>query len=111
MARVKNLSAGQLPKATSTEAGTSAKSSAINVEMQYCCGDEGRAYYTKAHVPLDDFMVALRSEVGDVDPILREEPTHCWMRVCRDFDNGHSILIEAKPNSRGAFRATWIQDA
>ena len=81
------------------------------MELQYCCGDEGRAYYTKAHVPLDEFMAALRREVDADDPILGETPTHCWMRVCRDFQEEHAILVEAAPESRGAFRATWIQDA
>lgn len=81
------------------------------MELQCCYGDDGRAYYTKAHVPLDEFMAALRSEVDADDPILGEQPTHCWMRVCRDFNEGHAILVEAKPGSRGAFRATWIQDA
>lgn len=82
------------------------------MDIQYCCGDDGRAYYTKAHVPFEDFMAALRREVDtDDDPILSEQPTHCWMRVCRDFQEEHAILVEAAPESRGAFRATWIQDA
>ena len=79
--------------------------------LRYCCGDDGRAYYVQAHVPLDQFMAVLREEVGIDDTILKEEPVHCWMRVCRDFEEGHAVLVEAKPGSRGAFRATWIQDA
>ena len=80
-------------------------------DMQYCCGDDGRAYYVKAHVPFDQFLAAVRDEVDSDDPILNEQPSHCWMRVCRDFGEGHSVLVEAAPGSRGAFRATWIQDA
>jgi hypothetical protein len=81
------------------------------MELQYCCGDDGRAYYTKAHVPLDEFMAAVRREVDADDTILGETPTHRWMRVCRNFQEEYAILVDATPESRGAFRATWIQDA
>lgn len=81
------------------------------MQLDYTNGDDGRAYYTRGHVPLDEFMAAVRGEVDTDDPLLSEQPTHCWMRVCRDFNEGHSILVEALPNSRGAFRVTWIQDA
>lgn len=80
-------------------------------DMQYCGGEDGRAYYVKAHIPLEEFMAAMRYEVDADDPILKEEPVHCWMRVCRDFEQECSVLVEAAPGSRGAFRATWIQDA
>jgi hypothetical protein len=80
-------------------------------EMHYCCGEDGRAYYAKGHVPIDAFKAELVKQVDADDHILKQEVTHCWMRVCRDFDEGHFILCEAKPNARGAFRATWIQDA
>lgn len=83
------------------------------MEIKYTRDDEGRAFYTKGHVPLDEFMAAVSSNCWceKNDPILNEQPMHCWMRVCRDFNEGHSIIVEAEPNSRGAFRATWIQDA
>lgn len=80
-------------------------------DLQFCGGDDGRAYYVKGHVQIPAFMDVLRQEVGSDDPLLREQPEHCWMRVCRDFEEGHQIIVEAKPNSKGAFRATWIQDA
>lgn len=80
------------------------------MELNYACGDEGRAFYVKGHVPIDEFMFAVASEVDADDPILSQEPAHCWMRVGRDFQEGHMILVEAAPESRGAFRATWIQD-
>lgn len=79
--------------------------------MHYCHGDDGRAYYVKGHVPIDDFKADLAKQVDSDDDILSQEITHCWLRVCRDFEEGHAILCEAKPNSRGAFRATWVQDA
>ena len=60
------------------------------MELKYCCADDGRAYYTKAHVPFEDFMTALCREVDPDDPILSEQPTHCWMRVCRDFQEEHA---------------------
>lgn len=80
-------------------------------DLRFCCGDDGRAYYVKGHVPLDAFMAVLRHEVTEDDPILKEEPVHCWMRICRDFEEGHQIIVEAEPESKGAFCATWIQDA
>ena len=81
------------------------------LDMHYCHGDDGRAYYVKGHVPIDAFKADLVKQVDADDDILNQEITHCWMRVCRDFEEGHSILCEAEPNSRGAFRATWVQDA
>lgn len=80
-------------------------------DMQFCWGDDGRAYYVKAHIPLDEFIAAVRREVDADDSILKGKPVHCWMRVCRDFEQECSMLVEAAPGSRGAFRATWIQDA
>lgn len=80
-------------------------------DLVYCAGDDGRAWYVKGHVPLDAFMAVLREEVFSDDTILQEAPSHCWMRIGRDFQEEHAILLEATPGSRGAFRATWIQDA
>ena len=96
---------------TTVNAAGPLEASVRREDMQYCCGDDGRAYYVKAHIPLEEFMAALRYEVGADDPILKEEPVHCWMRLCRDFEQECSVLAEAAPGSRGAFRATWIQDA
>lgn len=79
-------------------------------QLEYCHGDDGRAYYVKGHIPLNEFMDALRKEVDADDPILAEQPYHCWMRVCRDFSEGHQIFMEAKTRSRGSFKCTWIQD-
>lgn len=87
------------------------EASVMRDNLRFCGGDDGRAYYLKGHVPFDAFMAAIRMEVTDDDTILNEEPEHCWLRVCRDFDEGNQIIVEAKPESKGAFRATWIQDA
>ena len=82
------------------------------MNLEFVHGDDGRAYYVKGHVPIDEFMAAVRLDLGDdKDTMLSETATHCWMRIGRDFQEGHSIITEAVPNSRGAFRATWIQDA
>jgi len=78
--------------------------------FEYCNGDEGRAYYVKGHVPLVEFMAALRNEVGPDDVILSEKPVYMWLRICRDFQAGCPIVLEAKAESRGAFKATYIQD-
>ena len=80
------------------------------MELQYCFGDEGRAYYAKGHVPLDEFMAELCKEVGADDTILDEHPIHCWLRVCRDFQSESPILVSAIPGSLGSFKATWIQE-
>ncbi len=87
------------------------EASVMRDSLRFCGGDDGRAYYLKGHVPFAAFMAAIRMEVTDDDAILNEEPEHCWLRVCRDFEEGHQIIVEAKPESKGAFRATWIQDA
>ena len=38
------------------------------MEIEYTHGDEGRAFYTKGHVPLDEFMAAVSS--------------NCWCESC-----------------------------
>lgn len=81
------------------------------MQIEYLYGDEGRAYYTKGHVPPLEFMAQLRREVDADDQILQEQPEHVWLRAGRDFQERHSIVLQAKPESRGAFRATYIQDA
>lgn len=83
----------------------------MRFDMHYCHGDDGRAYYVKGHVPIAEFKTELSKQVDSNDDIINQEISHCWMRVCRNFDEGHSILCEAEPNSRGAFRVTWVQDA
>jgi len=80
------------------------------IDLNYIHGDEGRAFYVKGHVPLDAFMDAVRQEVEVDDVILSENPSHLWMRVCRDFQEEISIFVEAAPHTRGAFMATWIQE-
>ena len=79
------------------------------MEIEYCCGDDGPAYFTRAHVPLDEFMAEVAKEVDPDDRILSEEPGHCWMRVCRNFQEEMMMYVEAKPESRGAFKCTWVQ--
>lgn len=78
-------------------------------QLIYFCGDDSRGFYVKGHIDLAEFMELVRREVDSDDQILQETPTHCWMRSCRDFQNETSILVEAEPNSRGAFKCTWIQ--
>ena len=81
------------------------------MELEYMHGDEGRAFMAKGHVDLDEFRTDLLEQVDSDDPILSEDVSHCWMRCVRDFSGNHSqMLIEAKPGSRGAFKATWVQD-
>ncbi len=79
-------------------------------DMRFCQGEDGCAYYVKQHVPFDSFMDALRREVNSDDPILLEKPKHCWMRVCRDFQEETQVIVEAVPHSKGAFATTWIQE-
>ena len=82
------------------------------MEMLFAQDSDGmRSYYVKAHMPFEDFMAELRLAVDEGDPILNEQPEHCWMRACRDFQEKHGILIEAAPRSRGAFPVTWVQEA
>jgi hypothetical protein len=79
------------------------------MDLYYCSGEDGYAYYAKGHVPLDDFMTALRNETDETDTIRDAMPTHVWKRVVRDFQAECPLLVEAQPESRGAFRATWIE--
>ena len=79
------------------------------MEIEYCCGDDGPAYFTRGHVPLDVFMVEVAKQVDHDDRILEEQPSHCWMRVCRNFEEETMMYVEAKPESRGAFKCTWVQ--
>ena len=79
------------------------------MEIDYCCGENGQSYFARGHVPLDEFMDAVAKEVDPDDRILSEEPAHCWMRVCRNFAEETMMYVEAKPESRGAFKCTWVQ--
>ena len=77
--------------------------------IKHCYSEEGSAYFTKGHVPLEAFMDNVAKEVDPDDSILNCEPVHCWMRVCRDFQEEAAIYVEAAPESRGAFKCTWVQ--
>ena len=79
------------------------------MEIEYCYGDDGPAYFARDHVPLDEFMAEVTKQVDPDDRILEEEPSHCWMRVCRNFQEETMMFVEAEPGSRGAFKCTWIQ--
>ena len=79
------------------------------MELEYLCGEYGVAYFARGHVPLDQFMTELKRHVDANDPLLIEDPEHLWMRCCRDFQEGRGVYIEAAPESRGAFKCTWIQ--
>lgn len=71
--------------------------------------DDGHAYMAKGHVDLADFMAAVRAKCDEGDPILDETPEHCWMRYTRNFAEGCQSIGEAAPESKGAFKATWVQ--
>jgi hypothetical protein len=79
------------------------------MELHYFYGDDGAAYMVKGHVDSGEFMASLRKEVGADDPILNSKPEHCWKRYMRDFEEERTVIGNAKPNARGAFRATWIE--
>jgi hypothetical protein len=78
------------------------------MDLNYCSGEDGYAYYAKGHVPFDDFMTQIKAETDETDAIRDELPTHAWKRVARDFQEAHAVLIDAKPKARGAFPVTWI---
>jgi hypothetical protein len=79
------------------------------MNLEYLRAEYGEVYFTRGHVPLDKFMDELRRQVDSDDPILLEDPEHLWMRCCRDFQEGIGVYVEAVPESRGAFKCTWIQ--
>lgn len=79
----------------------------VQARIESAWRDGGNAYYVRGHVPTDLFIAALRRELEVANLELDEEPTHCWKRICRDFAEGRSMIVEAAPNSRGAFRCTW----
>ena len=79
------------------------------MNLSYCGGEDGAAYYAKGHVDKTQFLDALKKEVDSNDPILIEPIEHTWKRMTRDFQEQHTVIIDAKPNSRGAFPCTWIE--
>ena len=81
------------------------------MELLYCSGEDGYAYYSKGHVPLKNFMDALVMQTDENDSIRHETPTHTWKRIARNFQERHQVIIDADPESRGAFRVTWIESA
>lgn len=81
------------------------------MELMIYRDDYGTSAMAKGHVPLPEFMAAVRAEVDEDDPILGEEPEHTWMRYTYDFQERRRCIEEARPGSRGAFKATFIQCA
>lgn len=73
-------------------------------------GNDGAAYYVRGHVPLDEFLEAVRKQWGDVgNP---EKARHCWARLIprtgRDYDQ--EFLTQDKP-APGAFACTfWAEE-
>ena len=67
-------------------------------------------YYTKGHVPLDEFLEAVRKQWGDTDK--PETVRHCWARLIpvtgKDYDQ--QFHDYDKP-SRGAFAATFWESS
>lgn len=80
------------------------------MELTYLQGEDGIAYFARGHVNVMGFMLALVQEVGPEDSILQSAPEYIWLRTTRDFQEGRTMYEEAVPNSRGAFKATWIND-
>ena len=78
------------------------------MELTYLLGEDGSAYFTKGYVPFDEFMLVLEQDVGPGDSILQNTPEHIWLRTTRDFQENRTVYEEAAPNSRGAFKVTWI---
>jgi hypothetical protein len=82
----------------------------VAMEIQSCGEYDGDiAYYVKGHVDLKEFMNHMQYEVDSDNPILKEQPTHTWMRVVRNFHEEMMEIVEAAPNSRGSFKCTWLQ--
>lgn len=80
------------------------------MNIKYCKDDNGRAYYTRGHVDIYVFQEMLAKLINKDDPIMEQEPEWCWMRMCRNFHDKTTIIVEAIPHSRGAFPVTWVQD-
>lgn len=82
------------------------------MQIEYLHGDEGKAFIAKGFYPLDEFMQAIKNHemINSDDNILTQEPSHLWMRVCRNFQEQTRMYIEARPHSKGAFKCTWVQE-
>ena len=79
------------------------------MDINYCDGEDGYAYYAKGHVLIQEFMAQLAGEVDEHDAIRSETPFHTWKRFVRDFQEGRAALVDAEPESRGAFPVTWVE--
>lgn len=80
------------------------------IKLQQEVDEDGvvTGYYAKGLHSPEAFMEAVKAEVGEGDPILDNEPYETWVRYCRDFKRKCSTIVAAYENSRGAFRAMWI---
>jgi hypothetical protein len=72
------------------------------MELVYLQGEDNNAYFTKGHVCFEEFMDTIGKEQ------FLDVPEHIWLRTTRDFQENRTVYEEAVPNSRGAFKATWV---
>lgn len=84
------------------------------IEVEWLRGDDGIAMFAKGWHPFDEFIAACKQHSDYEDELdsrlFDSEPVHVWMRCCRNFQEGTMLYVDAAPNSRGAFKCTWIQE-
>lgn len=68
------------------------------------------AIFSRGHHDLEEFMKKASTYVTDYPHIVFGKACHEWWRVVPDGDGG-GFVIAAKPNSRGAYPATVINEA
>lgn len=79
------------------------------MEIESCFGEDGSAYMVKGHMDQFEFKAALLKQVDSDDPILTRPISHEWTRVCRDFESGQMVFMEAAQGTKGAFKTTWVR--
>lgn len=81
----------------------------MGVDVMYLAGDDGCAYMAKGHVDLGEFKKAINEDSYGL--FSHCTPKHIWLRTVYNFQEERTEYMEAKPNSRGAFKATWVDES
>lgn len=80
------------------------------MEINYATTEDGQTiYYSRGHIDRSGFLSELEKWTDPGDAVLESEVEHRCKRVCRDFEERCSIIVDAEPRSRGAFPVTWVE--
>jgi hypothetical protein len=79
------------------------------LDIEECVHDEV-TIFSRGHHDFDAFIRAAALYICHHSHIKFNKPAHEWWRVIPDGDGG-GFIVDAKPNSRGAYPVTALNEA